>query len=328
MKAKAIIIEKQGGPSVMQLKEVALGDPGPREVLVRQSAIGLNYLDIYHRSGHYPLPMPSGLGSEAAGVIEVVGAHVEGFRPGERVAYAGGAPGAYCDLRVMGTEKLVKLADALNADLAAAVLLKGMTVEYLLNRTYSVKPGQTILFYAAAGGVGLIAGQWAKALGARAIGVAGGADKCQFARAHGYDVVLDRNSENIVERVRELTDNRGVEVVYDSVGQATFEQSIECLAPRGMFVSFGNTTGDAPPVPPSLLQKKGSLYFTRPTLVTYTAAREDLEASAATVFDMVTSGKIKIEINQTYPLGDVAQAHINLESGKTMGSTVLQPDHG
>lgn len=325
MRTKAILIEQQGAPEVMQWRDVELAGPGPQEVLIRHTAVGLNYIDTYHRSGHYKLPLPSGLGSEAAGVIERVGADVRQFRAGERIAYAGGAPGAYAQHRVLGTEKILALPAGVSDEQAAAVLLKGMTVEYLLQRTYAVAAGEAIVFWAAAGGVGLLAGQWARALGARAIGIAGGPDKCALALQHGYAEVIDHTREDVVRRVRELTGGAGVNVVYDSVGKASFERSIDCLAPRGLLVSFGNSSGDPPPVTGSLLQQKGSLYFTRPTLVTYTAARSDLEAAASAVFARISDGSLRTRIGQRYALANAVQAHRDLEAGKTTGSTLLIP---
>ena len=326
MLTKAIRIEQQGEPAVMQWQDVELPEPGPEEVLIRHTAIGLNYIDTYHRSGHYELPLPSGLGSEAAGIIESVGADVTEFKPGDRVAYAGGAPGAYAQHRVMSTEKVVALPAAITDQQAAAVLLKGMTVEYLLQRTHAVSVGEDILIWAAAGGVGLLAGQWAKALGARAIGIAGSQEKCELALQHGYAEVIDHSQEDVVARVKQLTNGAGVKVVYDSVGKASFDRSIDCLAARGLFVSFGNSSGDPPPVTGALLQQKGSLYFTRPTLVTYTAARAELEASAQAVFDRVADNSLNINIGQTYALADAVQAHQDLEAGNTTGSTLLIPD--
>ncbi|RDI56813.1 NADPH2:quinone reductase [Microvirga subterranea] len=325
MKAHAIRIEQQGGADVLQLQEVEIGSPGPREVLIRQTACGLNFLDVYHRSGAYPLPMPSGIGSEAAGVVEAVGSEVASLRVGDRVAYQGGAPGAYADHRVMSPDRLVKVPDGASNEQAAAVLLKGMTVEYLLNRCVSLQPNDFALMYAAAGGVGLLAGQWAKHLGVRLIGVAAGHEKCERALANGYFAVIDRTREDVLSRVKEITGGKGVPVVFDSIGRATFETSIDSLAPRGVFVSFGATSGPPPPVEASLLQKKGSLYFTRPTLVHYASSPEDYAASAAAVFDLVAKGVLRPSIGQRYPLSEAAQAHRDLEEGRTSGSTILIP---
>jgi len=308
----------------MDMATVEVTSPEPGEVLVRHTAIGLNYLDVYHRSGQIPLPVPSGIGAEAAGTVEAVGSDVSAFAAGDRVAYAGGPPGAYAEYRNVAAARLVNVPDTISDEQAAAVLLKGMTVEYLLNRTYPVRAGEFVLFYAAAGGVGSIAGQWGKALGARMIGIAGGAEKCALALENGYEVVIDRNREDVAARVMELTGDHGVPVVYDSIGQATFDQSIQCLAPRGFFVSFGSTTGKVPPVAPSALAAS-SLYFTRPTLATYTASRADLLASAEKVFSMVGSGKITVDIRQRYALAEVVQAHRDLEAGDTRGSSILSP---
>jgi NADPH2:quinone reductase len=305
---------------------MALPEPGAGEVLVRHTAIGLNYQDVYHRSGFYPLPLPSGIGTEAAGVVERVGPGVTDLRAGDRIVYAGGTPGAYASHRVVPAARVVKIPDGISDEVAAAVMLKGMTVEYLLNRCYPVKSGEFVLFYAAAGGVGTIAGQWGRHLGATMIGVAGGAEKCRLAREHGYAEVIDRTREDVVERVKAITGGVGVPVVYDSAGKATFDASIRSLAPRGFFVSFGTTTGAPPPVEAGLLQKQGSLYFTRPTLVTYTAAREELVASSAAVFDLVKRGVITVRIGARYPLADAARAHTDLEGAKTVGSSILVPD--
>ena len=325
MQSRVIIMNKQGAPSVMREDTVALGPPGDGEVLLRQTAIGLNYMDVYQRSGYYPLDMPSGLGLEGAGVIEAVGDAVEDFTQGDRAAYGGSAPGGYAEYRNMPVARLVKVPDAVTDEQAAAVMLKGMTVEYLLNRTYQIKAGESVLFWAAAGGVGLLAGQWGKEIGARMIGVAGGPKKCALALAHGYEAVIDRNNEDVVARIQELTDGNGVPVAYDSVGKETFEQTMDCMAVRGMFVSFGTTSGSVPPVLAADLQHRGSLYFCRPSLANYCASREDLVNSAGAVFSMIEKGAIKIEINQRYPLADIVQAHTDLEAGKTSGSTIITP---
>lgn len=325
MPARAVRMAAQGGPDVLKLETVALPEPAAGEVLVRQTAVGLNYLDVYQRSGFYTLPVPSGVGNEAAGVVERLGPGVAQLKEGDRVAYAGGAPGAYASHRIMPAARLVKIPDGVTDEVAAAVMLKGMTVEYLLNRCYPLKPGEFALFYAAAGGVGLLAGQWGRHLGATMIGVAAGAEKCRVAREHGYAEVIDRTREDVVERVKAMTGGAGVPVVYDSVGKATFDTSIKCLKPRGFFVSFGTTTGAPPPVEAGLLQKQGSLYFTRPTLVTYTATREELVTSAAAVFDLVTRGVLTAHIGARYPLAEAARAHTDLEAGKTVGSSLLIP---
>ncbi len=325
MIANAIRMNTQGAPNVLQLQQVEIGAPGPGQVLIRQTACGLNFLDVYHRSGAYPLPLPSGCGSEAAGIIEAVGPDVTSFREGDRVAYQGGEPGAYADRRIVPTTRLARIPDGVSDEAAAAVLLKGMTVEYLLNRCVSLQPGNFALMYAAAGGVGLLAGQWAKHLGINLIGVAAGEEKCEQARANGYFQVIDRKREDILARVKEITGGKGVPVVFDSVGKATFDTSIDALAPRGIFVSFGATSGPPPAVEASLLQKKGSLYFTRPTLATYSGSPEEYAASSAAVFDLVAKGVLKPSIGQRYPLAEAAQAHRDLESGQTTGSTILVP---
>ena len=325
MKSRVIIMDEQGDPSVMREDTVELAPPGAGEVLLRQTAMGLNYMDVYQRSGYYPLDVPSGLGLEGAGVIEGVGDAVEDFTQGDRAAYGGSAPGGYAEYRNMPAARLVKVPDSISDEQAAAVMLKGMTAEYLLNRTYQIKAGESVLFWAAAGGVGLLAGQWGKEIGARMIGVAGGPEKCALALAHGYETVIDRNNEDVVARIQELTDGNGVPVAYDSVGKATFEQTMDCMAVRGMFVSFGTTSGSVPPVIAADLQHRGSLYFCRPSLANYCASREDLVNSAAAVFSMIEKGAVKIEINQRYSLSDVVQAHTDLEAGKTSGSTIITP---
>ncbi len=323
--ARVVRFAAPGGPEVLKLETLDLADPGAGEVQVRQSAVGLNFQEIYQRSGFYPMPLPSGLGNEAAGVVVKAGPGVSGFAPGERVCYAGGGPGAYADLRNVAADRLLKTPEGVSDEIAAASMLKGMTVEYLLNRCYPVKAGQNVLFYAASGGVGLFAGQWGRHIGARMIGVAGGADKCKLALANGYDVVIDRNKEDIVARVKELTGGAGVPVAYDSVGKSTFDTTMKCLAPRGLFVSFGTTTGAPPAVEAGLLQKMGSLYFTRPTLVTYTASRDDLVASSSALFAMLAKGALKVSINARYALADAARAHADLEGGRTTGSSILVP---
>lgn len=322
---RAVILAEQGPPSVLRIETQDVPDPGPGQALLRQTAAGVNYMDIYQRSGSYPLQLPSGIGLEAAGVVEAVGPDVAGIAAGDRVAYGGGPIGGYAEYRLMPAARLVKIPADVTDEQAAAVLMKGMTVEYLLNRTYPVRTGQWVLFYAAAGGVGLIAGQWGKALGARMIGIAGGPEKCRLALANGYEACIDRHAENVVERVRDLTGGAGVPVVYDSIGAGTFEQSLDCLAPRGYFVSFGTAGGPVPPVMAPDLQHRGSLYFTRPTLATYVAAREDLEGSAKAVFDMVEKGAVSVEIGQRYALDEAVQAHEDLEAGRTSGSSVILP---
>lgn len=322
---RAVQFARTGGPQVLGMVNVELGDPGSGEVLVRHRAIGLNYMDVYHRSGLYPLPLPSGVGTEAAGVVESVGAGVAELRPGDRVAYGSGSPGAYAELRIIPADRLIRIPEGVSDENAAAILMKGMTAEYLLNRCYALKTGEFALFYAAAGGVGLLAGQWGRHLGARLIGVASGADKCRAALDNGYHAVIDRSREDVIARVKELTGGGGVPVVYDSIGKATFETSIKCLAPRGYFVSFGTTTGAPPPVEAALLQKSGSLYFTRPTLVTYCGARPDMLASAQAVFELHRKGILKPHIGQRYALAEAARAHADLEAGRTTGSSLLLP---
>lgn len=324
-KARVVRFSAPGGPQVLTVETAELGTPGPGEALVRQRAIGVNYMDVYHRSGLYPLPLPSGVGTEAAGVVENVGAGVMDFKTGDRVVYGSGTPGAYADLRNIPADRLLHIPEGVSEENAAAILMKGMTVEYLLNRCYALKPGEFALFYAAAGGVGLLAGQWGRHLGARLIGVASGPDKCRTALASGYFAVIDRAREDIVARVKEITGGAGVPVVYDSIGKATFDTSIKCLAPRGYFVSFGATTGAPPPVEAALLQKSGSLYFTRPTLVTYCSARPDMLASAQAVFDLHRKGILTAQIGQRYALADAVRAHADLEAGRTTGSSLLTP---
>ncbi|MBA4065673.1 MAG: quinone oxidoreductase [Isosphaera sp.] len=321
----AVRLYETGGPDVLRWEEVGVGTPGPGQARVRQTAVGVNFVDTYHRSGLYPLPLPSGLGSEAAGVVEAVGPGVTVVRAGDRVAYAGGPPGSYAEARVMPADRLVKIPDGVTDRQAAAVMLKGMTVQYLIRRTYPVKPGETVLFHAAAGGVGLIACQWLKALGATVIGTVGSDEKAALAKAHGCDHPIVYTREDFPARVRELTGGAGVPVVYDSVGASTFPASLDCLRPLGLFVSFGNASGPVPPFPLSLLTQKGSLFATRPTLATYTATRADLEATARELFDVVLSGTVKVEINHTYPLKDAAQVHRDLEGRKTTGSVVMLP---
>lgn len=323
MQANVVRIAAQGNPGVMKLETTALAVPGAGESLIRQTAIGVNFMDVYHRGGQYPLPLPSGIGVEAAGVVEAVGADVTDVKVGDRVVYGGSAPGSYADLRLMPADRLIKIPDGISEEQAAAVLMKGMTAEYLLNRCYAVRKGEFVLFMAAAGGVGLVAGQWGKALGARMIGVAGGAEKCKLAKDNGYEFVIDRTREDIAARVKEITDGAGVPVVYDSVGKETFDITLKCLAPRGYFVSFGTTTGAPPAVEAATLQKLGSLYFTRPTLATYCSKREDLMLSAGMVFDKVKQGVIKVHIGQRYKLADAVKAHEDLESGITKGSSIL-----
>jgi NADPH:quinone reductase len=323
--SKAIRIERHGGPEVLQWVEVAPGAPGPGEALVRQTAVGLNYIDTYHRGGLYPLKLPSGLGSEAAGVVEAVGDGVEDLNVGDRVAYAGGAPGAYAQARVMPAARLVKLPRGIDDRTAAALLLKGMTAHYLLRQTCVVKRGDTLLVHAAAGGVGSVLVPWARHLGATVIGTAGSAEKVARALAAGCHHAIDYRAQDFVAEVKALTEGRGVDVVYDAVGKDTFLDSLDCLRPRGLMVSYGNASGKPPPIEPLLLSEKGSLFLTRPTLAHYTARREDLLLAAKALFHVVRTGIVKAEIGQTYALADAAQAHRDLENRSTTGSTVLLP---
>ncbi|MEN3275421.1 MAG: NADPH:quinone reductase [Massilia sp.] len=325
MMAKAIRMTRTGGPEVLEYVDVEVGEPGPGEARVRQHAIGLNFIDVYFRTGLYPMPLPSGLGQEGAGVVEAVGEGVTHVRPGDRVAYAGRPNGAYSELRVMPADILVKLPDAIDFETAAAMMLQGLTVQYLFRQTHELKPGQTILFHAAAGGVGLIACQWARALGVNLIGTVGSNEKAALARAHGAAHVINYNEEDIVARVREITGGAMVPVVYDSVGKDTFIRSLDCLQPRGLMVSFGNSSGAVPPFSLSELASRNSLYVTRPALGAYAASRPQLEAMAADLFDMVGSGRIKVQIGQRYSLADAARAHIDLEARRTTGSTILLP---
>lgn len=322
---KAIRIHKTGGPEVMQYEDVNLGEPGAGEARVRHHAIGLNYIDVYFRTGLYPSTLPAGIGMEGAGVVEAIGAGVTEVKVGDRVAYAGPPPGAYCEVRNMPAKMLVQLPAQLSFDQGAAMMLAGMTAQYLLRRTFKVQAGQTVLFHAAAGGVGLIACQWLKALGATVIGTVGSDEKAAIAKAHGCDHPIVYTREDFVARVKEITGGKGVPVVYDSIGKDTWPKSLDCLEPLGMMVSFGNASGPLPPINALDLSLKGSLFFTRPTLNTHTARRDDLVAIAKDLFDVVSSGKVKIEINQRYALKDAAQAHRDLEARKTTGSTVLMP---
>jgi NADPH2:quinone reductase len=324
MRTHAIRIHETGGPEVLKWEELEVAPPGPGELLLRQTAVGLNFIDTYHRTGLYPVELPAVLGREAAGVVEEVGDGVEEFKVGDRVAYAL-YPGSYAELRSIPVAQLVPLPDPIDDRTAAAVMLKGLTAHYLLRRTHVVKPGETILVHAAAGGVGLIACQWAKHLGATVIGTVGSEAKAELARAHGCDHTILYDEEDIVARVRELTDGRGVPVVYDSVGAATWERSLDCLAPLGLMVSFGNASGPVPPQNIGILAQKGSLFVTRPTLATYIAGREELLAAAAELFEAIGAGGIRVEVNQTYPLADAARAHADLEARKTTGSTLLLP---
>ena len=321
----AIRFHQTGGPEVLRWEEVAVPAPQPNEATVRHHAVGLNFIDIYHRTGLYPLPLPSGIGLEGAGVVEAVGSAVADLKPGDRVAYAGGPPGAYAEVRNIPVDRLVKLPEALDFKTGAAMMLQGLTAQYLLRRTYRVQPGDAILIHAAAGGVGLIVCQWAKALGATVIGTVGSEAKADLARAHGCDHAIVTARENFVERVRAVTGGKGVPVVYDSIGKDTFIGSLDCLRPLGMMVTFGNSSGPVPPVDLGELAKRGSLFLTRPSLFAYSAQRSDLVQMAAELFDVVTAGKVRIEVNQTYALQDAAQAQADLAARKTTGSTVLLP---
>ncbi|MCB1956417.1 MAG: quinone oxidoreductase [Rhodocyclaceae bacterium] len=325
MASKAIRFHQTGGPEVLRLETLEVPDPVAGEARVRHEAIGLNYIDTYHRSGLYPVPLPSGIGLEGAGVVEAVGAGVSGLSVGDRVAYAGGPLGAYAESRNIPADRLLKLPDGIAAETGAAMMLQGLTAQYLLRRTYRVQPGDTILIHAAAGGVGLIVCQWAKALGATVIGTVGSDEKAALARAHGCDHPINYRSEKFAERVREITGGKGVPVVYDSIGKDTFMDSLACLRPLGMMVLFGAASGPVPPVDLGVLAKMGSLFVTRPTLFTYTAARADLETMGAELFDVVSTGKVRIEVNQRFPLAEAAAAHEALESRRTTGSTILLP---
>lgn len=322
---KAIRFAKAGGPEVLALHDVELPPPAPGQLRVRHTAIGLNFIDTYHRSGLYPVALPSGLGMEAAGTVEALGEGVSGLKLGDRVGYCTGPIGAYAEANNVPVDRVVKLPAAVSDEVAAAALLKGMTAQYLLKRSFAVKPGQTVLFHAAAGGVGLIAGQWAKHLGATVIGTVGSDDKIELAKAHGYDQVLNLRMDDWVARVRELTNGEGVPVVYDSVGKDTFAGSLDCLAVRGTLVSFGNSSGAVPAFEPAVLSAKGSLYLTRPTLFHYTRTARELQETAADLFAVIASGAVKIRINQRFALKDARAAHEALQSRKTTGATVLIP---
>ncbi|MCH2393519.1 quinone oxidoreductase family protein [Oceanibaculum sp.] len=322
---QAIRIQQPGGPEAMQWQEIDLPAPGPGQARVRHTAVGLNYIDTYHRSGLYALPLPSGIGMEGAGIVEAVGPDVKDLAEGDRVAYAAGPPGSYSEARIIAADRLVKIPEGISDQQAAAMMLKGLTTQYLIRRTYKVKQGDTILMHAAAGGVGLILCQWAAALGATVIGTVGDEKKAELAKAHGCHHTILYKQEDFVERVKEITGGKGVPVVYDGVGKDTFMKSLDCLSPLGLMVAFGQSSGNVPPLELGVLSAKGSLFLTRPTMMTYTAKREDLLAMSAELFDIVKSGKVKIDINQTYPLKDVVKAHQDLEARKTTGSTVFLP---
>ena len=322
---RAIRIHKNGPPSVMKWEEVDLGKPGKGEARLRQTAVGLNFIDTYHRAGVYPLPLPLVLGSEGAGIVEAIGRGVTGIKAGDRVAYAGGPTGSYAQQRNIPAEILIKIPTEISDQTAAAMMLKGMTARYLLRNTYRVKKGDTILIHAAAGGLGLILCQWASHLGATVIGTVGSKKKADLARAHGCHHPILYTKQNFVDRVKRLTKGAGVPVVYDSIGKSTFPASLDCLQKRGLFVSFGNASGPIPPFAPGILTQKGSLYMTRPSLFDYIGTRKELEASARDLMGVVRKGAVKIEINQSYALKDAAKAHRDLEGRKTTGSTVLLP---
>lgn len=321
----AIRIHETGGPEVMKWEEVSVGEPGPGQIRVKHSAVGLNYIDTYHRSGLYPVELPSGIGLEAAGVIEAVGDGVTDLAEGDRVAYASPPIGAYAETRLMPSDRVVKVPESVDDKTAAAMMLQGMTVEYLLRRTFKIEKGMTVLYHAAAGGVGLIFCQWAAHLGATVIGTVSNDEKAALAKAHGCAHTINYTTENFVDRVKELTNGEGVPVVYDGVGQSTFDGSLDCLAPFGLMVSFGQSSGPVPPFNSGILAAKGSLFLTRPTLMTYTAKRDDLVNSANALFDVVGSGAVKIEVNHEFALKDAVAAHQALEGRKTTGSVVLIP---
>jgi len=323
---QAVIIEKNGGPEELKLVDVQVGEPGPGEIRIRHKAIGLNFIDVYQRSGLYPFPMPLRLGMEASGVVEAVGEGVTHLKVGDRAAYASQPPGSYCEARVMPAKCVCKLPDAISFETGAAMMLKGLTAQYLLKRCRPVEglePGDFVLFHAAAGGVGLIASQWAKAMGLQLIGTAGSDAKCALAKEHGAAHVINYNTEDFQARVKEITGGQGVKVVYDSVGKDTWDKSLDCLQPFGLMVSFGNASGPVAPFSPGILGPKGSIYVTRQTLFSHITTRERTQAMADDLFAAVTSGQVKIRIDQTYALADIAQAHRDLEARKTTGCTII-----
>lgn len=322
---KTIRFYEPGGPEVLRLEDSEVGRPAPGEAQVRHHACGLNFIDIYQRSGLYKVPLPSGLGLEGAGVVEAIGEGVTEVKIGDRVAYAGGPLGAYSELRNIPADRLVVLPEGISFEQGAAMMLKGMTVQYLIRRTYPVKAGDTVLFHAAAGGVGLIACQWLKALGVTVIGTAGSDEKCALAQRYGAQHCINYRTDNFVQRLREITQGKGVPVVYDSVGRDTFYGSLDCLSPMGTMVTYGNASGPVPPIDLSLLSQKGSLFITRPTLFSYTATRQDLVTTATDLFDAVLSGKVNIEVERRYPLAEAAQAHREMEARTTTGASVLVP---
>lgn len=321
----AIRIDRFGGPEVLSCVDIDPPPPGPGEITVHHGAVGLNYIDTYHRSGLYPISLPSGLGLEAAGRVEAVGNDVAGLSTGDHVAYAGGPIGAYCEARTLPAAKVVKLPSDISDDSAAALMLKGMTAYYLLHLTYAVKPGTVLLTHAAAGGVGSVLVPWARHLGATVIGTAGGPDKCALARDYGCHHVIDYRAQDIVAEVRRLTEGQGVDVVYDSVGKDTLDASLDCLKRRGMLVSFGNASGKPAAVEPGTLAAKGSLFMTRPTLGDYTTTREELDMAANALFEVIRDGVVRADVRQRYPLKQAAQAHADLEARKTTGTTLLVP---
>jgi NADPH2:quinone reductase len=326
--SKVVQIRQTGGPEQMELVDVTVGDPGPGQVRIRHQAIGLNYIDVYQRSGLYALPLPLQLGMEGAGVIEAVGPGVTHLQPGDRAAYASQPPGSYCEVRVMPAQCVCRLPDAIDFETGAAMMLKGLTVQYLLKKTRPVEglqPGDFVLFHAIAGGVGLIAAQWARALGLQLIGTAGSDEKCALAHRLGAAHVINYNKEDFAARVKDITAGKGVKVVYDSVGKDTWERSLQCLRPLGLMATFGNSSGPVPPFAPGILGNMGSLYVTRQTLFTHIATREGTQAMADDLFQVVSSGQVKIQIDQRFPLDQVQQAHRVLEARKTTGSTVLLP---
>jgi NADPH2:quinone reductase len=322
--AKAVRYHKQGGPEVLQLDDVQVGDPAQGQVRIRHTAIGVNFVDTYQRSGLYPMQLPQVAGNEGAGVVEAVGAGVTDLKAGDRVTYTG-LPGSYCEQRLVPADRMVKLPQGITEEQAASMLLKGLTVHYLIFSTYPVKRGETVLWHAAAGGVGLIACQWLKALGVTTIATAGSADKLALAKAHGADHLIDYSAGNFVEQVKKITGGKGVPVVYDGVGKATWEGSLDCLSPRGLMVTFGNASGPVAPVNLGILASKGSLFVTRPTLATHIASRADLVERSNALFDIVKSGKVKIETTKKYKLADAQQCHRDLEGRKTTGSVILVP---
>lgn len=323
--AKTVQISAFGDADAMEIVDLEVGDPGPGQIRIRHEACGLNFIDVYQRSGVYPLQLPHALGMEGAGVVEAVGEGVTHLAPGDRAAYASAPPGSYCEARVMNAAQVCKLPDEITFDTGAAMMLKGLTTQYLFRSTGRLTGGETVLFHAAAGGVGLIACQWARAMGVRLIGTAGTDEKCALAKSYGADECINYSTEDWVSNVKDLTDGKGVDVVMDSVGKSTWEGSLDSLRPMGIMATFGNASGKPDPVDPQVLAGKGSLYLTRPTLFTHIASREACQERADDLFQMVGSGKVTIEINQTYPLTDIAQAHKDLEARKTTGATVIHP---